>query len=113
MNTDGNNNPRIDGYSKQLNNYKTIILFNKNSNERNYFKDEKGLLKGFVWHRKGVDFAFPAKKEDSVFPVKKYLRKNLKIPILWLFSIITSFITYKISTKSKLFKNISEDEPSN
>ncbi|GIQ60062.1 hypothetical protein Flavo103_31980 [Flavobacterium collinsii] len=113
MNTDGNDNPRVDGYSKQLNNYKTIILFDKSSNDSDYFGNENGPLKGFVWYRKGIDFAFPAKKEDTIFPVKEYIYKNLKIPLLWLFSIIIAFISYKISKKSKLFKKVNEDEQNN
>ncbi|PAM95282.1 hypothetical protein B4N84_08390 [Flavobacterium sp. IR1] len=107
---DGNDNPRVDGYSKELNNYKTIILFEKQTTQDNLSIDKNGSLQGFVWYREGINFAIPANKQDKKFPLKKYIYKNLKIPILWLFVIILTFIIYKISKNSTIFKTNNNEE---
>lgn len=109
INNNGSNYDKVNGYSKQLNNYKTKILFGKiikGSNVRMEGMDDKGIIRRFIWYRPGINFAFPANKEDKVFPAKKYLYTNLKIPSLWLLSIIISLVTYKISKRSKLFKQV-------
>lgn len=102
INNNGSDVDKVNGYSKQLNNYKTKILLGKiinGTNVRMEGMDDKGIVRRFVWYRSGIDFAFPAKKEDTIFPAKNYLHKKLKIPTLWLLSLITSVVTYKISKK--------------
>ncbi|KAF2336120.1 hypothetical protein [Flavobacterium nitrogenifigens] len=103
LNTDGNDKPRVDGYSKDLNNYKTIILLDKNRNEESEI-DSLGNAHMDVWHRNGIDFAYPAMKKDKMLPAKKIFYQKAKVPLLWLLSIIITFIMYKIMKKSKLFE---------
>ena len=113
MNTDGSDTDRVDGYSKELNNYKTIILFGKIKRDNHDISlgvDSVGNLNRYVWYRKGIDFAIPGKKNKKEFPIKDFLYKNLKIPVFWFLAIIVSFMTYKISKKSKLFKKVNENE---
>lgn len=103
MNTDGNDNPRVDGYSKDLDNYKTIILLNKARNEKSEI-DSLGNTHIYVWHRKGIDFAYPAKKQERAIPFKQIFYQNAKVPFLWLLAAIITFITFKTITRNKLFK---------
>lgn len=94
---------RVDGYSKDLDNYNTIILLNKSRNEESV-TDSIGKTHLYVWHRKGIDFAYPAKKEDKTLLARKIFYQKATIPFFWLFSILITFIMHKIIKKSKLFK---------
>ncbi|WP_123912047.1 hypothetical protein [Flavobacterium sp. AJR] len=94
---------RVDGYSKDLDNYNTIILLNKSRNEESV-TDSIGKTHLYVWDRKGIDFAYPAKKEDKTLPARKIFYQKATIPFFWLFSILITFIMHKIIKKSKLFK---------
>lgn len=90
MNTDGNDNPRVDGYSKDLDNYKTIILLNKARNE----ESETDSLENthiYVWHRKGINFAYPAKKQERAIPFKQIFYQQAKIPFFWLLAVVIYF----------------------
>jgi hypothetical protein len=103
LNTDGNDNPRVDGYSKDLDNYKTIILLSKARNEESKI-DSLGNTHIYVWHRKGIDFAYPARKEEKTIPYKQIFYQKAKIPFFWLLAVIITFIMFKITTRSRLFK---------
>lgn len=114
INNDGSDADKVNGYAKQLNNYKTKILFGIiKKGERIEGMDDNGVLRRFIWYRDGIDFAFPAEKQDKLFPVKKYIYTELKIPFLWLTSLLIFFLVYKISKKSNLFKQANEDEKNN
>lgn len=110
-NTDGSNTDNIRGYSKELNNYKTQVLFGHIRNDldvRMEGMDDNGNLHRYVWYREGMDTAYPGEKGDKVFPIETFISKKSKIPVLWLLTIFISLLTYKISTKSKLFKDVKE-----
>ncbi|WP_194138823.1 hypothetical protein [Flavobacterium hungaricum] len=98
---------RVDGYSKDLNNYKTIILLNKDRDEESKI-DSTGNAHMYVWYRNGIDFAYPAKKEDKSLPAKKIFYQKAAIPFFWLLSIIITVLMYKIIKNSKLFKGFED-----
>ena len=109
-NMDGSNADRVDGYSKDLNNYKTMILFGNIRNDNNIRMEgmeDNGVLRRFVWYRKGIDFAYPADNADKEFPIKKYVYDRLKFPSVWFFSII---LTIFLSKKFKQLKKIEDEE---
>jgi hypothetical protein len=111
-NMDGSNADRVDGYSKELNNYKTMILFGNIRNDddiRMDGMDDSGVLRRFVWYRQGIDFAYPANKYEKKFPIKNYVYDRLKFPLLWFLSI---FLTIFLHKKYKQLKKI-ENEKNN
>ena len=111
-NTDGNDRPRVDGYSKDLDNYKTIILLNKSRDEEGK-TDSIGNIHMYVWHRNGIDFAYPAKKEDENIPIKKIFYQKAFVPFFWILSIIITIVMYKIMKKSKFFKGFNHEKKIN
>lgn len=83
----------IIGYSKELNNYNTQIIFGYTTNKAflSYvYIPNKEIYSGnniynlYVWHNPNNKYAYPAKKEDKIFPVKSYLKHYLKFLPFWL-----------------------------
>ena len=111
-NMDGSDASRLDGFSKQLNNYKTIILFGNiksDNHDMSLGVDSVGNLNRYVWYRKGIDFAYPAKKYEKKFPIKNYVYDRLKFPLLWFLSV---FLTIFLNKKYKQLKK-NENEKNN
>lgn len=99
----GDPESRVDGYSKDIDNYKTIILLNKTRDEESEI-DSVGNIHMDVWHRNGIDFAYPARKEDKTLPAKKIFYQRAKVPLFWFLTILITFIMHKIMKKSKIFE---------
>lgn len=110
-NMDGSDTDRVDGYSKELNYYKTTILFGdikRNQNIGDEEMDDNGAFKQYVWYKKGEDFAYPANKKDKKFPIKDFIYHKIKIPLAWMFAI---FLTLLLNKKYKqLNQSINENK---
>ena len=95
---DGANATNVYGYSKELNNYKTEVLFGI---RENYSVIENSRFD--VWYKKGSKYAYPANKKDLVFPIKSFLFNSLKLPVIWIISLSIFIYLYKIATKKGMF----------
>lgn len=109
MNMDGSNADRVDGFSKELNNYKTMILFGNIKRDSDYLSkgiEHNGRIKRHIWYRQGNDYAYPVGENvnEYKFPIKNYIYDRLKFPFLWFFSIFLAFYLNKI-TKIKNNEN--------
>ncbi|MEG1589267.1 hypothetical protein [Chryseobacterium sp.] len=97
-NPNGSDATRIDGYSKELDNYKTMIIFgqtkdNQISNKTK--RDENGIIKTDIWYREKSKYAYPATATDFSFPINKFLYSKLSLPIIWIVFLIINFLLYK------------------
>jgi hypothetical protein len=111
INMDGSDTDRINGYSKELNNYKTVILFGdikRNQSVSHEGMHENGSFKQCVWYRKGEDFAYPANKKDKKFPIKNFISDKIKLPLAWIFAL---FVTILLNKKYKqLNQSVNENK---
>ena len=99
---EGVNTEWVYGYSKQLNNYKTIILFNsiKEKELRNEIgMDENGKITRDVWFREKFKYAYPANNSDKVFPIKPFIFNYIKLPLIWITIIMLSILLYRAVKK--------------
>ena len=104
-NPNGSDATRIDGYSKELDNYKTRIIFgqvkdNQISNKTRM--DEKGIIKTDIWYRKKSKYAYPADANDLFFPINKFLYSRISLPIIWIVFLIINFLLYKKIRNNKI-----------
>lgn len=97
------------GYSKELNNYNTKIDFGMtimstlSQYEKPLINEENDTI-GYhyhikVWYRDNGNKAFLAKAEESQFPIKKRLKKELKLLPYWVILLIVSRICTVITKK--------------
>ncbi len=100
-NTDGNAN-FVYAYSKELDNYKTEIIFGTITDENydkiiNYDKNKK-LIKN-VWYKKGEKFAYPYYTNYDIFPIYEFVFNSSKLIIIWIISLFLFKYFYKLSKK--------------
>ena len=93
------------GYAKELNNYKTKIIFEKNAQVENfsdssYFKNDKKNYMVQVWYKKGSKYAYPTKKTEKIFPVKRYIIRYLDLLPFWILCFLLNRIIKYIMDKS-------------
>lgn len=109
----GSNASRVDGYSKELNNYKTTILFGSIKDDN--YTDELGMKDDgdaykYVWYRDHINKAYPGEEKDKIFPVRKKLYSLISIPLAWLFSVFISYLLYKFAEKRGMFNTKMKNE---
>jgi hypothetical protein len=98
LDSEGTNTENVYGYSKELDNYNTEILFGSIHDDSIGYKlniDSTGIAKKLIWYRKGSKKAYPAKKNDNEFPINKHLTKIFTLPVLWLISTILLILFWK------------------
>ena len=95
---------RIDGYSKELGDYNVTIIFGqvKNSEISEVTgMDKNGKIIRNVWFSEKSKYAYPANKSDKVFPIKTFLFNYIKLPMVWVATILLSTLLYRISKREK------------
>lgn len=103
-NPDGSDVTRIDGYSKSLDNYKTIIIFGQIKNDEISKKTGMGIngvIKTNIWYRGESKYAYPAKTNDISFPINSFLFARLKLPIIWIVLLLINIFLYKKLNKNE------------
>ncbi len=105
---DGSNYEDVSGFSKQLNNYKTEIVLGSvrdNYVDKDLGIDSNGKLKKNVWFHNKHKYAYLSKKKEKEFPIKEFILKKVKLPLLWIISIIVTVFMQKyikFNNRSKL-----------
>lgn len=109
-----NDNSTMYGLSKELNNYKTTIKFgsyisgktdkswferSKVENDSTQIGDYNETQFHYLWVKDDFKSAFPALAIEKYFPVKQRIFEELYLFILWIISIVMTFIIYKIGNK--------------
>ena len=97
-NPDGSDVTRVDGYSKNLDNYKTIIIFGQikdNEISKKTGMDKNGIIKTDIWYREKSKNAYPAKKNDDSFPIFNFLFLHIKLPLIWIILLLINIFLYK------------------
>ena len=77
-------------YSNQVNKGKTIIeIVNiEKGTFYNYVQKENDKNYIYIWYKPNEEYAYLAKKEETIFPVKEYLRNDRNLIIAFLATII-------------------------
>ena len=77
-------------YSNQVNKGKTIIeIVNiEKGTFYNYVQKENDKNYIYIWYKPNEEYAYLAKKEETIFPVKEYLRDDRNLIIAFLATII-------------------------
>ncbi len=95
---DGTNYEDVSGFSKQLNNYKTEILLGSVRDDFvNYDLgfDSKGKLIKNVWFHNNHKYAYISEEKQELFPVREFIFKKVKLPLLWIILIILTIFIQK------------------
>lgn len=106
LDMDGSDSEDVYGYSKDLNNYKIEIKLgsvNDESISQDLGMDYDGTIQRYVWYKNGSKFAYKADKKDLIFPLSSFLFNRLKILLIFIFSLCTTFVLYKIAKKKGMF----------
>lgn len=82
------------GHSKELDTYKTAIEFGTISWAKfnSFFYEENDKRYAYVWYSKKSEYAYPAREEETQFPLKEYLSENLELLPYWIMLFIISRI---------------------
>ncbi|WP_375604868.1 hypothetical protein [Flavobacterium davisii] len=101
---EGTNSSWVYGFSKELNNYKTKIYFGSIKDDDLSEKIEtskKGYIYKYVWYRYCTTKAYLGEKSQIKYPIKSHLFNILRLPVLWVVSLLICYIFIEIEKKEK------------
>ena len=84
-------------YSNQVNKGKTTIeIVNiEKGTFYNYVQKENDKNYIYIWYKPNEEYAYLAKKEETIFPVKEYLRDDRNLIIVFLATIILNRVLHR------------------
>ena len=100
INSEGSTDGEIYGFSKELDNYKTEIIFGTIMDDD--YPEKLGLdslKKRHVWFRKGKRWAYPANSEDKYFPIRGFIYKKIKTSLIFLILMCLTICFFKRTNK--------------
>lgn len=94
----------FDGYSKELDAHRTTIKFGTINLAKfnSFFYEENDKRYAYIWYRKESEYAYPARKEETQFPIKECLNEHLVLLPYWVILLITNRVCSIIIKRYRL-----------